>query len=171
MCFTLYRIILGFDNANRLLRIVDRRAAKAILTGNGASIGDDCDIETPMTFDNCSDYSNLKVGNHCHIGKEVFFDLRETVTIHDSVTVSMRVTFITHIDVGQSPLKKAGYRSTSAAIVLQKGCYVGANATILMGVEIGECAVVGAGSVVTKDVSPYTVVAGNPARSVKKIRI
>ena len=171
MCFTLYRIILGFDNANRLLRIVDRRAVKAILTGNGASIGNDCDIETPLTFDNCSDYSKLKVGNHCHIGKEVFFDLRDKVTIHDSVTVSMGATFITHIDVGKSPLKSAGYRSTSAAIVLKKGCYIGANATILMGVEIGECAVVGAGAIVTKNVSPHTVVAGNPARSVKKIEL
>lgn len=167
--FKLSKVVLGFDNANRLLRIVDRRAAIPILLGNGAVIGKSCDIETPLIFDNCKSYANLRIGDNCHIGKEVFFDLRNSIIIHDSVTVSMRTTFITHLDVGKSPLKISAYHSTSAPIVLRNGCYIGANTTILMGVEIGECAIVGAGAVVTKDVPPRTVVAGNPARTIKKI--
>ena len=52
---------------------------------------------------------------------------------------------------------------------VKKGASIGSNATILCGVTIGEGAIVGAGSVVTKDVSPYTVVAGNPAQVLRKI--
>ena len=54
-------------------------------------------------------------------------------------------------------------------VVLKKGCWVGANSIILPGVTIGENAVVGAGSVVTKDVAPRTICAGNPAKLIKKI--
>jgi acetyltransferase-like isoleucine patch superfamily enzyme len=52
---------------------------------------------------------------------------------------------------------------------VKKGASIGSNATIICGVTIGENALVGAGSVVTKDVAPNTVVAGNPAKLIKKI--
>jgi acetyltransferase-like isoleucine patch superfamily enzyme len=52
---------------------------------------------------------------------------------------------------------------------VKKGASIGSNATIICGVTIGENALVGAGSVVTKDVPPYTVVAGNPAKLIKTI--
>ena len=54
--------------------------------------------------------------------------------------------------------------------VVKKGASIGSNATILCGVTIGEGAIVGAGSVVTKDVPPRTIVAGNPAKVIRKIR-
>ena len=50
-------------------------------------------------------------------------------------------------------------------------CWIGAGVIILSGVTIGECSVVGAGAVVTKDVEPYTIVAGVPARKIKDIKI
>ena len=55
--------------------------------------------------------------------------------------------------------------------IIKKGASIGSNATILCGITIGEGAVVGAGSVVTRDVAPDTVVAGNPARVLKKHRV
>ena len=58
---------------------------------------------------------------------------------------------------------------TLETTVVGKRASIGSNATILCGVKIGEGAVVGAGSVVTKDVLPYTVVAGNPARVLRKL--
>lgn len=57
----------------------------------------------------------------------------------------------------------------SRQVVLRRGCWIGANVTILPGVTIGENAVVGAGSIVTRDVPPRTVVAGNPARVIREI--
>ncbi|MCH5330753.1 MAG: galactoside O-acetyltransferase, partial [Alistipes sp.] len=54
-------------------------------------------------------------------------------------------------------------------VLLKRGCWIGAGSTILPGVTVGENAVVGAGSVVTKDVEDNTVVAGNPARLIKRI--
>jgi acetyltransferase-like isoleucine patch superfamily enzyme len=53
--------------------------------------------------------------------------------------------------------------------VIKKGASIGSNATILCGVTVGEGAIVGAGSVVTKDVPPRTIVAGNPAKVIRKI--
>ncbi|MFR2812259.1 MAG: DapH/DapD/GlmU-related protein [Escherichia coli] len=54
-------------------------------------------------------------------------------------------------------------------VILKKGCWIGANVTILPGVVVGENSVVGANSVVTKSISPFTVVAGNPAKIIKKL--
>jgi acetyltransferase-like isoleucine patch superfamily enzyme len=55
--------------------------------------------------------------------------------------------------------------------LIKKGASIGSNATILCGVTVGEGAIVGAGSVVTKDVPPYTIVTGNPARVLRKIEM
>ena len=54
-------------------------------------------------------------------------------------------------------------------VILEEGCWIGANAILLPGVRIGRNAVVGAGSIVTKSVPDYTVVAGNPARVIKSV--
>ena len=58
---------------------------------------------------------------------------------------------------------------TCKPVVLKRNCWIGAGATILPGVTVGENAIVGAGSVVTKDVEPNTAVAGNPARLIKRL--
>ena len=55
-------------------------------------------------------------------------------------------------------------------MIIGKDCWIGARAVILPGVTIGDCSVVAAGSVVTKDVPPYTMVAGNPAKVKKDLR-
>ncbi len=81
----------------------------------------------------------------------------ENVVIEDGVTCSFGVTFIGH---GM----KRNKEMEEKYIILRKGCYIGAGSIILPGVEIRENAVVGAGSVVTKDVPPGKVVAGCPAR-------
>lgn len=169
--FTLHKFLFGFENANRLLRFMDKRAIITILRKNGATIGENCDIETPLIMHNCCNYNNLTTGNGCHIGKGVLLDLKAPIIIGDSVTISMRTTIITHFDVGTSPLRQRnGFRSNKAQTVLKRGCYIGANATILHGVTIGECAVVAAGAVVAQNVLPYTVVGGIPAKIIRKIK-
>jgi len=167
--FSIRKFLFGFENANRLLRFVDKRAIIPILKKNGAAIGKNCDIESPLIFHNCRDFSNLTIGNNCHIGKDVFLDLRAPIFIDDSVTISMRTTIITHLDVGKSPLKNKSLPSKQGQVILKKGCYIGANAIILHSVTIGECAAIAAGAVVTKDIPPYTIVGGVPARIIKEL--
>lgn len=170
MEFSVRRFLLGFENANGMLRFVDKRAVSRILRRNGAKVGDGCDIESPLIIHNCKDYANLTIGNSCHIGKDVFFDLKFPIKIEDKAIISMRVTAITHMDVGSSPLKDLGFPGQEKEIKFDTGCYIGAGSLIMPGVTIGECAVVAAGSVVTHNVAAYTLVGGVPAKVIRKIQ-
>ena len=102
--FSLRKFFLGFDSANNFVRKVDKTSIQLILKRNGATIGENCDIETGLTFHNCKDYKNLIIGRNCHIGKNCFFDLRDKIIIKNNVGISMQCTFITHIDVLKSDL-------------------------------------------------------------------
>ena len=68
--FWMRRCFLGFEYANVFLKRIDKKSVQLILKKNGAQIGSDCDIESGLTFHNCKNYSNLIVGNNCHIGKK-----------------------------------------------------------------------------------------------------
>jgi len=168
--FSLRKFVFGFENASRMLQFVDKRAINAILRRNGAVVGEDCDIESPLIIHNCVNYRNLTIGKKCHIGKDVFLDLRKPIVIEDCVTISMRSTIVTHLDVGASRLREHGFSKVSKGTVLERDCYIGANSIILHGVTVGACAMVCAGAVVTKDVAPYTLVGGVPAKKIRKIK-
>ncbi len=92
----------------------------------------------------------------------------ELVEIEEGVFITSGVTIVAHMT--PTPLLRTvmgGMRFERVRI--ERGAYIGVNATILPGVTIGEGAVIGAGSVVTKDVPPYCVAVGNPARVIKRI--
>ncbi|MGC8811232.1 MAG: acyltransferase [bacterium] len=113
---------------------------------------------------------NAKIGKNCKISSHTF--ICEGVTIEDNVFIGHSVVFIN--DTYPRATNSAGELKTEAdwkvePIVVKKGASIGSNATILSKVTIGENAIVGAGSVVTKDVPPNTIVAGNPARVLKTI--
>jgi acetyltransferase-like isoleucine patch superfamily enzyme len=106
-----------------------------------------------------------RIGRHCKISSHSF--VCEGVQIEDGVFVGHGVMFIN--DRYPRAINGHGALKTEADWVciqtrVCRGASIGSNATVLCGVTIGEGALVGAGSVVTKDVPPYTVVAGNPAR-------
>ena len=168
--FRFLEIMLGFDSANVFLQSLEKNSLLLVLKRNGAVIGSDCDIETGLVFHNCENYSNLIVGNNCHIGKNCFFDLRGKVVIEDNVVISMKSTFITHQDLNNSRLKVL-MPAEKNGIIVGNDSYVGANSTILQGVEIHSCSVVAAGAMVTKDVPERTMVGGVPARVIKKIKL
>lgn len=160
----------GMEGVNRVLRRTTKPGVIPVLRMFGARIGDGCDIEAPLVIHNAHRrYVNLAVGDRCHLGKEVFLDLAEPVTIGSRVTISMRAMILTHTDAGQSPLAAGPLRPLRGPVTLGGGAYVGAGAIVLAGVEIGECAVVGAGAVVTRAVPPRVVVAGTPARVLRQI--
>lgn len=137
----------------------------------GAKIGRDCVIE-PMRFFNVyrTGFSGCVVGDNCFIGTECLFDLAEHIVCEDYVTFAQRVTVLTHMSPGYAshPLQQL-YPARQAPVRFGRGCFIGANCTVLCGVTVGEGAVVAAGSVVTEDIPPHTLCAGIPARVVKRI--
>ncbi len=160
--FALRERLVGFDHANQIIAGLDKTTLSIVLRRYGAVIGEGCDIETGQTFHNCLDYSNLHVGNGCHIGKNCFFDLRGRVEIGDHSVVSMQNTFITHMDAGNSRWSSL-YPARNQDIRVGEHCYIGARSTILLGVTIGANSLVAAGSLVIRNVDPGSRVGGSPA--------
>ncbi len=113
----------------------------------------------------------LKVGKECFIGDDVLIDLYNQVILEDQVTIAQRVNILTHLNVGyrNHPLQKF-FPKFSKPVVFKRGSVVGAASTILPGVVVGEESFIAAGSVVTKDVPKRTLVAGVPAKIVRKIK-
>ena len=106
------------------------------------------------------------------ISQELFiFDAGRTdlLTIEDSVGIGPCVTIIIHSDPSPSPLQKI-YPKRTLPVHIKKGAWIGAGAIILPDVTVGECSLVATGAVVTKDVPPYTVVAGVPAKVIKGLK-
>lgn len=112
-------------------------------------------------------------GKNIAIGKDIFinsgckFQDQGGIVIEDGVLIGHNVTLAT---LNHNMLPEKRKNLFPKPIHIGKDVWIGSNATILPGVSIGEGAIVGAGAVVTKNVEAYTVVGGNPARFIKKIR-
>ena len=133
--------------------------------GEGTKIWHFCHIMSGAKIGkNCSLGQNVNVGGKAVIGNGVKIQnnvsVYDDVIIEDDVFLGPSMVFTNVINPRAFVQRKDEYKKT----VLKKGCSIGANVTIVCGVTIGEYAMVGAGSVVTKDVSPFALVYGNPAR-------
>ncbi len=115
-------------------------------------------------------FSGLRLGHHCFVGDECMFDLADRIECGDHVTFAERVMVLTHVNVGYKdhPLQ-VHVPSTQESVRIGSGSFIGAHATILAGVTIGEQAIVGAGAVVVADVPPRTVVGGVPAKVIRTL--
>lgn len=114
-----------------------------------------------------------KIGNHVYIGPNVHIDILypKLITIEDYVSIGMNSMLFAHSNPTNSIwIKKHYYPRKVAPVTIKKGAWVAPGVTILCGVTIGENSVVGAHSLVTRDVSPYTVCAGVPAKEVAKLQ-
>jgi acetyltransferase-like isoleucine patch superfamily enzyme len=114
--------------------------------------------------------AGLHIGEDCFLGDECLLDLAEGITLERQVTLAERVLVLTHTNVGyhDHPLQ-AHFPAMAAPVVIEQGSFVGASATLLPGIRIGARSFVAAGSVVTADVPPGALVAGVPARVVRKV--
>ena len=129
----------------------------------GCTIGDETKIGAFVEIQ-----KNASVGKRCKVSSHTF--ICEGVTIEDHVFIGHSVTFINdsypRATTGAGELQTESDWKVEPTLV-KKGASIGSGATILSNVVIGEHAVVGAGSVVTRDVPPHTIVAGNPARTLR----
>jgi UDP-2-acetamido-3-amino-2,3-dideoxy-glucuronate N-acetyltransferase len=126
----------------------------------GCELGDDVKVGTFVEIQKGS-----KIGNRCKISSHSF--LCEGVTLEDEVFIGHGVMFTNDLlpraTSGDGKLQTE-VDWTCVPTLVKRGASIGSNATLLCGITVGERAVVGAGSVVTKDVPPRAVVAGNPAK-------
>ena len=168
----IFAAIYGGEGINIPLMFMPTQLISATLRQYGATVGERVRFRSPLVVHNSdlergSYYKKLKVGSDCYFGRELFLDLQDEIVIEDQVTISHRVMILTHTDAGTSPLKDRSIKTSQAPVIVRRGAYIGANVTILQGVEIGASSIVGAGAVVTRSVPPSTVVAGMPARVIK----
>ena len=145
-------------------------AHETAIIDNGATIGNNSKIW------HFSHVMNAVIGENCNLGQNVFVannvilgnnvkvqnnvSLYEGVICEDDVFIGPSVVFTNVINPRSFIERKNEYKKT----LIKKGASIGANATIICGVTIGEYAFIGAGCVITKDVKPYALMKGNPAR-------
>ena len=152
---------------------------RALLSARARNITMGSNSRLSCRFSTDRPSAEIIVGNNCYIGASHLV-AAERITIEDDVIVSWGVTIVDHNSHAldwkdrMTDVKdwQRGEKNWDAVVckpvLLKRRCWIGFNATILKGVTIGEGAIVGASSVVTKDVPPHAVVAGNPARIIKK---
>ncbi len=122
---------------------------------SGARLGDDCVLGQNVFVGN-----RVSMGNNVRIQNNV--SVYDDVTLEDDVFCGPSMVFTNVINPRSAVSRKDEYKRT----IVRKGATIGANATIVCGVEIGEGAFIGAGAVVTKNVPSYALVVGNPAKQI-----
>lgn len=116
-------------------------------------------------------WRGVKIGEGVFIGSDVFIDntYPDSIVIEDYAAVTSGVFIVGHFIMPLHFRHVLGKdRPTKQGVVLKKGCYIGPKCIITDGITIGECAVIGAGSVVTKDIPAYCIAVGNPARVIRE---
>lgn len=150
---------------------------------NNVKLGKDVKIHDFVNLYGCSIDDGTKIGTFVEIQKNAFIGknckisshtfICEGVHIEDNVFVGHNVTFIN--DKHPRATNEDGSMQTDAdwgvvETFIRKGASIGSSSTIMCGVTVGENSIVGAGAVVTKDVPPNTIVAGVPAKVIKKLK-
>ena len=146
------------------VKVGERTRIFAFVNLYGCEIGEDSKIGAFVEIQ-----KGARIGNACKVSSHTF--ICEGVTLEDEVFVGHGVTFINdrfpRATAGGGKLQtEADWKCVSTLV--KRGASIGSGATILCGLTIGEQAIVGAGSVVTKDVPAGAIVAGNPARILRK---
>lgn len=145
--------------------VIYRSVRKDIVPFNGFSLGKSSVIEDYSIINNA--VGEIIIGNHTRIG--MGNTIIGPVMIGNNVILAQNVvtSALNHnFEDVLTTINQQGVKTDQ--IIIENNVWIGANSTILAGVHIGEHVVVGAGSVVTKDIPPFNVVVGNPARIVKE---
>jgi len=149
-------------------RFANHAGTVRLLRVLGAQVGKGVFIDAGLRIQNAQDgcCANLSIGSGAYIGPDCLFDLASPIVIENQVAVSARVCIVTHADVGKRMLHQRFPRQ-EGPVTLRAGCWIGVGATILHGVTVGRCAVIGACSLVRSDVPDNTVAYGIPCKPVR----
>jgi maltose O-acetyltransferase len=144
---------------------IGRRLRRELLKLLGSHFG-------PGTFVKGGGYiygGGLTTGSQCFINRNCYFDLTGPITLGNNIVVGHGVTFITAEHQIGDATRRAG-PAQGREITIEDGAWIGANVTILPGINIHKGSIIAAGAVVTKDVPPNVIVAGTPARVIKELK-
>lgn len=156
-----YKIMFGGRLTVGLKQLWGRNT-KLVVTRRGKLIIGDMLEARRMDYISVQDGA-MHIGNHVFMNQNVSVTCMEKIDIGDRCIIANNVVIVDH----DHDFVNGGF--VSAPVKLQNDVWIGANATVLKGVTIGEGAIVAAGSVVNKDVPAHTMVAGAPARIIKEI--
>ncbi|MCJ1311724.1 Maltose acetyltransferase [Agyrium rufum] len=135
--------------------------------GTHGAVGDDPVVEAPFY---CDYGYNINIGNNVIIGPECRISDTVAVTIGDNVQISQCVKIVcANYAVDPRDRKRGKGRQMGRSIMIEPDCWIGAGVLIMPGVKVGRSSTVAAGCVLSKDVPPFTIVAGNPQRVVRGI--
>lgn len=180
---------VSIPRSARLLRAFAVRFLATPEDRSYLAVGENCFLNGSFIFE--ARTGEISLGDRCYIGANSSILCRNRVSLGSDVTIAWNVTIYDHDSHSMDWRDRAKavqlfyerYGSPdcfdrldwtnvrSAPIVICDRVWIGFGATILKGVRIGEGAVVASGSVVTQDIEPYTIVAGNPARTVRRLEI
>jgi len=164
----LLKLVYGYEAINLLLRITPSYLTIYILRYFGATIGSGVRIQAPFLIHNADQtepiYTNLTIGNDCYVGRDCIFDLMGKINIGNKVTISHRALLNTHTNAGKSPIANKTLINTSGEIKINNGAYLGSNVTVLESVDIGSNTIIGAKSLVNKDISDGFTAFGVPCK-------
>ena len=149
---------------------INARSTQKIILGNRVTIGKYAIIR-PGNLYGGEPGEGLVVGDHSNIGPYCYIGCSGHISIGNNVMISPRVSIYAenHVfDHTDTPIKSQGVKKEN--VVIEDDCWIASNSILLAGVTIGKGSIVAAGSVVTQDVPPYSVVAGVPARVIKNRR-
>jgi acetyltransferase-like isoleucine patch superfamily enzyme len=139
----------------------------ALRRGCPIDIGNNVSIEKGVVI-STSEKGRIFIGNNVYLGEYSVLTSNEEIEIGDNVLISPHNDIVDFNHIYQDPTKPVNEQGVIAKkITIEEDVWIGSGCKILMGVTIGKGAVVGAGSIVTKDVSPCHVVVGNPAKTIK----
>ncbi|MGA3406438.1 MAG: DapH/DapD/GlmU-related protein [Candidatus Bathyarchaeia archaeon] len=130
----------------------------------GMNIGKDTSIWGGSRFQG----NNVEIGARCFVNRNCYFEGTARVVIGDDVEIGHGVTIITTIHEIGDTNRRSG-EASAKAVIIESGCWVGANVTILPGVTIGKGVVVGAGSVVTRNTPDNVLIVGVPAKILREL--
>ena len=175
-CLIFYKIkgCLIFKNA-RLIRFPFRvRGKQYIKIGTGFTTGFNCRLDA-FNINNLNEKYLIEIGENVEINDDVHIGAVEKIVIGDNVLIASKVYISDHNhgsykgEEQDSPMSMPKKRKIySSPIKIERNVWIGEFVSILQGVTVGEGSIIGTMSVVTKDIPPYTIVVGSPAKPIKR---